>query len=360
VRQLIGADLTQMSKGINIKTVAERAGLSTATVARVLHNNGYVAEATREKVMRAVNETGYQINAIARSLKRSRSNVIGHLLQSTVPNPFFVKVARGVEEFAQANGYTTLTYNVQGDAEAERKGVETFLGWRVDAFIFTTPLAAENVDRALSAGVPVIQVERPRSDKGHCLTVDNASGAREAMQHLLSLGHRRIAYVGQRPGSQHNVFADYVEEERFGPYRDALQAIGAFEQNLVAFGEAYRLSDMDAHGLGYQAMNNWLDAGVRPTAVFASSDILAAGVLQAIHEHELQVPKDISVIGFDDTLAPFLAPELTTVHLPAHELGVAAAQLALDQLSGHSGNIERGQKLKTRLVLRSSTAVAAQ
>jgi DNA-binding LacI/PurR family transcriptional regulator len=349
-----------MSKGINIKTVAERAGLSTATVARVLHNNGYVAEATREKVMRAVNETGYQINSIARSLKRSRSNVIGHLLQSTVPNPFFVKVARGVEEYAQSQGYTTLTYNVQGDAEAERKGVETFLGWRVDAFIFTTPLSAENVDRALSAGTPVIQVERPRSDKGLSLTVDNASGAREAMQHLLALGHRKIAYVGQRPGSQSNVYADYVEEERFGAYRDALKAIGVLDEKLIAFGEAYRLSDQDAHGLGYQSVNAWLDAGEKPTAVFASSDILAAGVLQAIHEHGLQVPRDISVIGFDDTLAPFLTPELTTVYLPAHELGVAAAKLALDQLSGSTGFTKPSQAFTTRLILRASTAVAAQ
>jgi DNA-binding LacI/PurR family transcriptional regulator len=349
-----------MSKGINIKTVAERAGLSTATVARVLHNNGYVAEATREKVMQAVNETGYQINSIARSLKRSRSNVIGHLLQSTVPNPFFIKVARGVEEYAQSQGYTTLTYNVQGDAGAERMGVETFLGWRVDAFIFTTPLAAENVDRALSGGAPVIQVERPRSDKGISLTVDNASGAREAMQHLLSLGHRRIAYVGQRPGSQNNVYADYVEEERFGAYRDALKATGSLDEKLVAFGEAYRLSDQDAHGLGYLSMNAWLDAGARPTAVFASSDMLAAGVLQAIHEHGLQVPRDISVIGFDDTLAPFLTPELTTVYLPAHELGVAAAKLALDHLSGTSGIASPSQTFTTRMILRASTAVAAQ
>jgi DNA-binding LacI/PurR family transcriptional regulator len=349
-----------MSKGINIKTVAERAGLSTATVARVLHNNGYVADATREKVMHAVNATGYQINSIARSLKRSRSNVIGHLLQSTVPNPFFVKVARGVEEFAQQHGYTTLTYNVQGDAEAERKGVETFLGWRVDAIIFTTPLAAENVDRALSAGVPVIQVERPRSEKGFSLVVDNASGAREAMAHLLSLGHRHIAYVGQRPGSQNNIFADYVEEQRFGAYRDALKAINALDESIIAFGEAYRLSDADAHGLGYQAMNGWLDAGKRPTAVFAASDILAAGVLQAIHEHGLQVPQNISVVGFDDTLAPFLAPELTTIYLPAHELGVAAAKLALDHISGKTGIAEAVQKFTTRLITRASTAAAAQ
>jgi DNA-binding LacI/PurR family transcriptional regulator len=348
-------DLSLTTK-TNIKDVAERAGVATATVARVLHNNGYVAETTRAKVMEAVNATGYQINAIARSLKRSRSNVIGHLLQSTVPNPFFVKVARGVEDYAQKHGYTTLTYNVQGDAEAERKGVETFLGWRVDAIIFTTPISAENVDRAMGAGIPVIQVERPRSDKGILLTVDNYAGAKDAMAHLISLGHRRIAYVGQRPGSQENRFADYVEEERFGAYRDALKALGTFDESLVAFGAAYTLSDMDAHGLGYKAINDWLDKGERPTAVFASSDLLAAGVLQATNEHGLQVPHDISVVGFDDTLAPFLAPELTTVYMPAHELGAAAAKLALDNIAGGAGATAVSERFKTHLVLRASTA----
>ncbi len=264
---------------------------------------------------------------------------------------------RGVEDYAQQHGYTTLTYNVQGDAEAERKGVETFLGWRVDAIIFTTPIAAENVDRAIGAGVPVIQVERPRSDKGILLTVDNYAGAQEAMAHLVSLGHRRIAYVGQRPGSQENRFADYVEEERFGAYRDALTALGVFDEKLVAFGAAYTLSDMDAHGLGYKAMNVWLDAGDRPTAVFASSDLLAAGVLQATNEHGLNVPRDISVIGFDDTLAPFLAPELTTVYLPAHELGIAAAKLALEHIGGKPGIAQPLERFKTHLVLRASTAL---
>jgi DNA-binding LacI/PurR family transcriptional regulator len=345
----------QLRSPITIKVVAERAGLSTATVARVLHKNGYVAKETHDKVMEAVNATGYRINSIARSLKRSRSNVIGHLLQSTVPNPFFVKVARGVELYAQSRGYTTLTYNVQGDAEAERKGVETFLGWRVDAIIFTTPISADNVERALSTGVPVIQVERPRSSATTAITVDNYAGAAEAMEHLLQLGHRRIAYIGQRPGSQNNPLADYVEEERFGAYQTAMRDRGVFDEELVAFGAAYTLNDHDAHGLGYEALKRWLGSGSRPTAVFASSDMLAAGVLQAAHENGLDVPRDLSVIGYDDTLAPYLAPELTTVYLPAHELGEAAAKLALDQINAKTGLSEPPQRLSTKLVVRAST-----
>lgn len=344
-----------MKQRPTIKDVAERAGVATATVARVLHNNGYVSDVSRARVLKAVEETGYRINAIARSLKRSQSTVIGHLLQSTVPNPFYVTVARGVESYAQRFGYTALTYNVQGDEMAERRGVDTFLGWRVDAIIFTTPLSAANVERAMGAGIPVIQVERPRTDKSALITVDNYAGAAEAMGHLMELGHKRIAYVGQRPGSQNNRFADYVEEERFGAYRDLMKQKRLYADRLVAFGEAFRLTDQDAHGLGYTATNAWLEADAPPTAIFASSDLLAAGALQSISEHELSVPKDMSVIGFDDTLAPYLAPALTSVYLPANELGIEAAKLALEQIESVEPHRGRALKLSTRLVVRAST-----
>jgi DNA-binding LacI/PurR family transcriptional regulator len=354
ISRISGAD-----RAATIKTVAKRAGVATSTVARVLNENGYVAEETRLRVMQAVGETGYQINAIARGLKRGRSNVVGHLLQSTVPNPFFVKVARGVEAFAEANGYTVLTYNVQGDVDAERRGVETFLGWRVDAMIFTTPMAADNVDLAIAAGIPVAQVERPRSDHGLCLTVDNYVGAREAMRHLIELGHRRIAYVGQKPGSLGNAFADYVEEERFAAYRDIMREAGHLDEALIAFGPAYTLADLDAHGIGYRAAHDWLGRKLNLTAIFASSDLLAAGVLQAISEHGMLAPRDVSVVGFDDTLAPFLAPSLTSVHMPAHELGEAAARRVMARLSD-GGQEENAVRLRTRLVVRGSTGPVLQ
>jgi DNA-binding LacI/PurR family transcriptional regulator len=129
-----------MTRPATLKDVAEHAGVATTTVARVVNNSGYVAEETREKVMKSVTATGYRVNSIAQSLKRNRSNIIGHLLRSTVPNPFFVKVARGVEEYARTKGYTVLTYNVQNDAEAERLGIDAFLNWRADALIFSTPV----------------------------------------------------------------------------------------------------------------------------------------------------------------------------------------------------------------------------
>jgi LacI family transcriptional regulator len=341
-----------------IKSIAERAGVATATVARVLHNNGYVAAATRERVLKAVAETDYRINHIARSLKRNRSNIVGHILKTTTPNPFYVTVARGVEAYCRENGYTALTYNVEGDLEAERNAVETFLNWRVDAIIFTTPTAAQNVELAAKSGKPAIQVERPQTNRGARITVDNYSGARAAMRHLLELGHRRIGFVGPQPDPAITPLAQYVELERYGAFRDALLEAGSFDENLVVVGRSYSLEELDAVQVplsdGYRALKEWTAAGRRPTAIFASSDFLAAGVLQAAGALGLKVPGDLSVVGFDDTLATFLSPLLTSVRLPAYELGRAAARLAISQLSEAAAGSPVEQILPATLIRRAS------
>jgi DNA-binding LacI/PurR family transcriptional regulator len=351
-----------VEKRHTIKSVAAQAGVATATVARVLHNNGYVAEATRERVLKAVAESGYSINHIARSLKRSRSNIVGHILKSTVPNPFYVTVARGVEAYCRENGYTALTYNVEGDLEAERKAVETFLSWRADAIIFTTPTAVQNVELALNSGKSVVQVERPQTDRTDRITVDNYHGARAAMLHLLDLGHRRIGFVGPQPDPAVNPLAKYVELERYGAFRDTLSEAGLFDESLVAVGRSYALEELEAVKRplsdGYRALQSWADADNVPTAVFASSDFLAAGILQAAGVLGLNVPRDLSVIGFDDTLSTFLSPLLTSVRLPAYELGRTAARLAIGRLSGNREAAPVEEKLSATLVERASVGAA--
>lgn len=338
-----------------LRDVAERAGVAVATVTRVLNNSGYVAEATRARVMVAVEETGYRVNALARTLKSRRSDVIGHLLRSTLPNPFFVKVARGVEDEARAQGFTVMTVNVRGDREEERLGIETFLGWRVAGLVFSTPVSSRNVAFAVRNGVPAVQVERPRTTLGHRITVQNAAAAAEAMDHLLHLGHRRVAYVGGAPGTNDNALAGYVESERFGAYRAAVERLGPLDMELVRFGPVYGPDQTTAQGLGYEAACAWLDAADPPTAVMCSSDILAAGVLQAAQERDLRVPADLSVIGFDDTLAEYLSPLLTSVRMPARRLGRAAVGLVLDQLA--TGSAEpRHLELAAEFILRRSTA----
>jgi LacI family transcriptional regulator len=251
-----------------------------------------------------------------------------------------------------------LTYNVQHDLDAERRAIDTFLDWRADALIFSTPVDAANVDYAASCGVPLVQVERPRSLQGHRIVVRNYASALEAMRHLVSLGHRRIAYVGAQllPEFGPAALYGYVERERFGAYRDVMQALGGLTDELVLFGEAYKVDLPTAQGHGYEASRVLMARAVRPTAIMASNDILAAGALQAIHEAGLRVPDDISVIGFDDTLAAFLTPLLTTVRLPARRLGSTAARLVIDQIEGEGASADQSLSLDAEFVLRRSTA----
>ncbi len=336
-----------------IKDVARVAGVGTSTVTRVVHAQGYVAEKTRAAVVAAMEQTGYQVNSLARSLKQRRSFVIGHLLRSTIPNPFYLMVARGVEDEAKTRGYTALTYNVQGAAEAERRGIDTFLNWRADALIFTTPVVAENVDFAFARGVPVVQVERPKSTRAPGITVDNYAGASAAMQHLIALGHRNIAYVGGLPAAE---LAGYVEMERIGAYRDAMAAIGGTCEEYFLAGSRYLLDAENSLRPGYDSAVRLLSSARRPTAIQCANDIVAAGVLQAIREAGLSVPEDISVIGFDDTLGHYLAPQLTTVRLPAYELGQTAARMVIDAVEGRKPETPSVPQISAAFVQRRSTA----
>ncbi len=336
-----------------IRDVARIAGVGTSTVTRVVQGQGYVAAHTRAAVFAAIEQTGYQVNSVARSLKQQRSFVIGHLLRSTVPNPFYLMVARGVEDLAQARGYTALTYNVQGEAEAERRGIETFLNWRADALIFTTAVDAANIDFAASRGIPVVQVERPRSLAVPRILVRNYAGALEAMRHLIELGHRDIAYIGGKPSAEH---VAYVEKERITAYRDAMAAIGGSPSEFALAGPLYLVDAEHSVQPGYDAAVRLLSSGRRPTAIQCTNDIVAAGAMQAIGEAGLRIPEDISIIGFDDTLGSYLTPQLTTVRLPAFELGQTAARMVIDAVEGLKSPSPELVELDATFVLRRSTA----
>jgi DNA-binding LacI/PurR family transcriptional regulator len=343
-------------KNATLKDVARVAGVSTATVARVLHNKGYIANDTKELVVAALQKTGYRMNVVARNLRIQRTASIGHILNCIVPNPFFAHVALGTEQEARKNGWNSLIINVQGDAQLERSGVETFIQQRVDAILFTTPVSEANVRLALDAGIPVVQVERPTSIVTHTVLVDNYSGAIEAVEHLLERGHRRIAFMGNDPANQ--FYGRYVEMERLAGYRDTLQKHGIpLDESLIILSPYYSLHDAFP-GEHYVSIKHLLQSKDRPSAIFVSSDMLATCVLQEIYACQLRIPEDISVIGFDDTYAPYLSPPLTTVQLPMLDIGKAAVELILKQFQAEETSehdIFHQVRLATRLIVRSST-----
>lgn len=344
-----------MSRPPTIKDVAALSEVSLATVTRVIHGNGPVAVETRQRVEQAIRDTGYRVNFVARDLRLSDTRTIGHILHAITQNPFFAEVALGVEDEAHAHGHNVFIYNVQGRAEREAEGVKTFLNRRVSSIIFTTAAAQENVVQAVEAGLPVVQVERRAAVGAHTVLVDNYTGARRAMQHLLDLGHRMIGYIGGDPGrSDPRVSGELtVEEQRVAGWRDGLRDAGlAAEPGLLRVGP-YLSFEHDAFGgEGARAMHDLLDGGKLPTAVLVGSDILAAGALQALYERGLHVPGDMSLIGFDDTLAAHLTPALSTVALPMREIGRAAVQLALEP---HEDGDFKTVTLSSDLLLRHST-----
>lgn len=341
-----------MPKNPTLKDVAHEAGVSTATVARVLHGNGFVSKESRKQVEEAISKTGYRLNTLAQSLRQRRTKTIGHLLTSISPNPFFAGVELGVENEAIRNGYSVLIWNVFEDPKREALGVETFIQRQVDALIFTTPIEPKNVETALSARIPVIQVERPTKIQSHKVLVDNYAGAVSATEHLINLGHKCIGYIG---GDPRNYLTDLsVDEQRLSGYRDTLLKNHITPaDDWYASGKYYSIED------GYQLMEKFLRKG-EVTAVLAACDILAAGALQAIYKHNLRVPEDISMVGFDDTYAPYLSPPLTTVRQPMLEIGQMAARIAIEAQNS-SGEKQPGiyriEHLSTQLTVRSSTSI---
>jgi len=345
---------------VRLKDVAALAGVSTATVSRVIHANGYVSERARERVEAAVRDSGYRLNVVAQELRRQKTITLGLILHGALSHPFVGEVAIGAEQAAIEHGFNVLLFNARGDADRERESVEALLKRRVDGIVFTTAVHGKNVQLALDAGVHAVEIERRLCDAASAVVVDNYSGASEAMRHLLGLGHRKIGYLGEpflrgAPGGP----AAGIPKERFDAYRDALQAAGeTFDESYVVIGR-YPREEGGWGGLkaGATYMRRLLRQAPGLTAVFAVSDLVAAGAMQALYTQGIQVPQQISIVGFDDTFAEYLAPPLTTVRQPMFDMGFTAASLAISLITEDA----RKSSLKfcpTRLIVRETTAPA--
>lgn len=344
---------------VTLKDVAARAGVSTATVARVIHENGYVSAATRERVFLALRESGYRLNVVAQGLRRQRTMTLGHIIHGMLPNPFFAEVAIGVEHAAAEEGYNVLLFNARDDLSRERAGVETLLARRVDGIIFTTALHADNVRLALEADVPAVEVEKPLYDEAASVVVDNYTGVRAAIMHLLELGHREIGYIGEPVAALPGAIdgrVDRVVRERFDGYADALRSAGVpVAPSRIVLGDYVHDPGWRDVTTGADYMRRLLDQAPGITAIFAASDVLAAGSLQALYERHARVPDQMSVVGFDDTFAKHLAPPLTTVRQPMFEMGAAAANLAIRALSEGWPPTPTRQWCTATLIVRGST-----
>lgn len=337
---------------VTLAAVAQRAGVSPATVSRVLNGDYPVAAETRKRVEKAVRELDYVVNAHARALLHSTSGMIGTLLND-VSDPFFALVAKGIQNAAADMDRLVVTCNTNGDPDREFAYIEMLRRHRADAVIivgagpedsnYRRQLAAQA--RGLRAqGSRLVLCGRPkpiRDAPANVVSFDHHATGRTVAEHLIGLGHRRIAYLGGPAGRT-------TSTERRRGFTDAMTAAGLkIDERLVADGDFTRDG-------GYAAARQLLDSGADFTAIVAGNDQMAIGILVALRDAGRSVPGDVSVAGFGDIpIVADMTPALTTVHLPLEEAGRQALALAFAP-QGPTKTVS----LPHRLVVRESTGRA--
>ncbi|QFY10474.1 LacI family DNA-binding transcriptional regulator [Nonomuraea phyllanthi] len=334
-----------------IRDVAKRAGVSVATVSRILSGSYPSAPATRSKVMRAVRELDYVANAHARGLAGVRPKSVAIVVNSVV-SPHYAHVAQGVQDQAVREGRLCIVGTTGGDPERELATVQLMREEHAEAVILVGNIVADGAYRERMAGYAralalagsqlVLCGRPPLGDDVPAIVVqyDNVGGAHAITSHLLSAGHRRILFLGRRDGYT-------TPESRIAGYRQALAA------HRVPHDPALEVEGTMERDEGYRMMRERLADGPRDfTAVFAVNDQIAAGARQALRERGLRIPADVSLAGFDD-LPPAADIDLTTVHVPHEELGRTAVRLALE--SGTPG-VSRHVMLGTHIVVRDSVS----
>ncbi len=325
--------------------IARLAGVSVATVSRALAGSAVVAEETRVRIEAAVNQTGYVVNHVASGLRLQRTRQILVLLP-TIANPFFAEVVLGVEAEAQAQGFGVLIGSTGGAPEREEALARQLLTGAVDGLILLTGSRPTVLaDQPAAAGRLVAVSERIPGAGVPTVSIDNIGAARQATAYLAGLGHRRIGHIGGPPGN-------ILTAQRLKGFHLGLATAG-----LDAPPDAVRFGDF-TFASGERAMAALLAAAPRPTAVFCSNDEMAIGAIKAARAHGLMVPRDLSVVGFDDIeIASAYDPPLTTVRQPRRALGRVGAELLVAALAAPAAP-RRGARLAHELVIRDSTGPA--
>lgn len=329
---------------ITIGELAKIAGVSKTTVSRVINNKPDVDPATREKIHSLIAEYGFQPNAFAKAISQKQSNHIGllipHKAEYVFSNPFYTEVMRGVSTAVDEKGYYLLVCYAH-----EVNYMDIYRQKRVDGFVLLSPGSFhKHIIEALNVGnVPFVSTARILAEPEMTyVDVDNFKGASQLMEHLISLGHERIAFIG-KPTLQSS-------QDRLSAYQTVLEKAGIPYDPELAL-----VTDTSSIESGHEYTLRLLRSQRPPTAIFLANDVMAIGAINAAHESGLRVPEDISIVGFDDIpFSNYTNPPLTTVHQPAFEKGVRAAQLLIHLLETQEP--QESVILPLEMVLRKSTA----
>jgi LacI family transcriptional regulator len=332
-----------------IQDVADHAGVSRATVSRVLNNNPRVADELRERVLASVQALGYQPNRAARRLRANSSDVLG-LIIPDIENPLFISIVRGVEDAAYEHQMNVVLCNTDDNPDKQRNYLEVLQAERVAGFIIVPNHEDDGgiLNKVRQSGTPIVLLDRLVSDfSTDAVKADNLHGAHVAIQHLVNLGHRRIAFIA---GLQ------YITpgQERLQGYVAAMQAAGReIDPALIMVGD-FKLES------GYELTRQLMTSSNPPDAIFAANGLMTMGALRALHEMSIQIPGDVALVGFDDMpWAADLNPPLTVVAQPAYDLGQQAVQLLLRRINQPDASYSV-VTLQPRLIVRESCGAILQ
>jgi LacI family transcriptional regulator len=327
--------------------VAREAGVSTTTVSHVINGTRSVAEPTRQRVLAAIERLNYEVNSLAQSLKSDRSQTIG-LLVTDISNPFFTSLVRGVEDIANAAGYSVMLCNTDEDPEKELTYLRMLRRKRVDAILMApTGVRQPVVDQLIGLGFPLVCFDRPPPGAASdTVLVDNVGGAQRAVSHLIELGHRRVGVITGLAGVG-------TTDERLEGYVRAMD-----DHALPVDRQLVRLGNSRLDG-GFREMLALLDLPESPTAVFTTNNLMTLGALGALQSRQVAVPNGMAIVGFDDfEWAAVLRPRLTVVAQPTYEIGRTAARMLIERIGGDAGPEPRRVVLPTRLIVRESCGAA--
>jgi len=330
---------------VTLSDIAAKVGVSVSTVSRVLNSKASdyrISPETESLILRAAEELRYRPNQIARGLRLKKTNTMG-LVTPDVSNPFFAHIIKAVQHAAHGLGYSLVVCNTDEDINLELEHVNLLFRNRVDGLI-AMPVGQrkEHFQDWLEKGRPLVLLDRSFSDlQTSSVVVDNYYGARQAVEHLVANGHRRIAVIQGLPGT-------YTSVARLAGFLDTMKAHGIpVDKDLIVGGDFRRES-------GYVETKLVLNRERTPTAIFAMSDLITLGVLQALEEEGLDLPKDVSLVTFDDfEFAPYLRCPVTAVRQPRELMAEIAVKLLVDQMEG--GDKDKKQiVLKPELIVRKS------
>ncbi len=328
-----------------MRDVARRAGVSVTTVSHVINETRVVSPESRQRVLAAMNELGYQPNALARSLRRKETYTLGVIVPDSA-DPFFAEIVRGIEDTSFQRGYTITLCNSDSDLDKELLYTNALTEKQVDGILFLAAggKSTEHIQSLHKRRMPLVVVDRHTSNMGlDSVQIDNAWGGWAATRHLVELGHRRIGCISGPSDLT-------LSAERVTGYRRALQ------EGQLMIDECLIVKGDFQYESGYRAAHYFLNLKEPPTAIFACNDLMAVGLVSAAQALGYEIPTDLAIVGFDDVrLASFINPPLTTIAQPKYDIGRIATTMLLERI-GNPDMPPRQQTLKTELIVRRSTA----